>query len=393
MSDERDTILIIDDESGVRTLLREQVFYAPNFDVIEAKDGPDTLRLLKDHQPNLIVMDLGLPGLTGLDMLVAIKAQGFTGPIIVMEDRGERRSAVEAFRLGATDYVTKPIREPEVLAAVERGLAEVRLRRQRNDLMTRLKATNTQLEARVRELTTLYEIGESITAIRNLDDLFDRVLDGALTMTGADQAMVLWRDDKSSQLVLRAGKNLPLAMLDRMGEPLPNQLAELVTTSREAMAVSGDSLRQFALSRDLYAAAYVPMTVQNAAIGVLAVSNQHTLAAFDDNHTRLLKTLADYAAIVIVNARLFNVLEQRARSMETIAAREAERGRQVQAILSRLYQPLLAVEADLKRLAEGEAGKPPKELVKRLVALRRQVHQLAIQIVNARESRPKDKQL
>jgi DNA-binding response OmpR family regulator len=87
MSEQRDTILIVDDDPGVRTLLREQVFAAQRFQVYEAKDGPDALLALRQHRPDLIVLDLQLPGLSGHDMLVAVRAQGYGGPLIAVEER------------------------------------------------------------------------------------------------------------------------------------------------------------------------------------------------------------------------------------------------------------------------------------------------------------------
>ncbi len=220
MSEQTDNILIVDDDPEIRTLLREQVLFAPNFRVREAKDGPEALIATRQQPPDLIVLDLDLPGLSGRDMLVALRSQGYHGPLIILAESQNQRTAVETFRLGATDFVIKPIREAEALAAIERGLDDVRLRRQRDALVTRLQTANQQLEQRVRELTVLHDIGQTAAALNNLETLFRRVLESASALTGADQAYLLLRDEKSGQFILRAGQNLPLAMLDRMGEPI-----------------------------------------------------------------------------------------------------------------------------------------------------------------------------
>ncbi|MBI5961035.1 MAG: response regulator, partial [Chloroflexi bacterium] len=210
MSQQLDTILIVDDDPGTRTLLREQVFSSDTYRVFEAKDAPDALLMLRQNRPDLIVLDLQLPGLSGHDLLVAVQSQGYRGPLIAMAENTSPRSVIEAFRLGATDYVTRPLREAEVMAAVERGLADVRLRRERNTLVTRLQSTNQQLEVRVKQLMTLYEIGQSVTALSDMESMFSRALEAALTLSGADHAMLFLRDDKNGQLILWAGKNLPL---------------------------------------------------------------------------------------------------------------------------------------------------------------------------------------
>jgi DNA-binding response OmpR family regulator len=387
MSVQPDTILIVDDDPETRALLRDQVFSAKNFRVFEAKDGPDALLRLGEHRPDLIILDLQLPGLSGHDALVALKAQGYSGPLIAIAEEANRRPVVDAFRLGATDYLTRPIREAEVLAAAERGLAGVRLRHERDALITQLQQANRQLEARVKELTTLQEIGQAVAALPDLESVLNHVLQGAITLTGADQSVLFLRDDKSGKLVLRGGKNLPLAMLDRMGDPVQDKLADLVMTSREALVAAGDSLRQFSLARDLYSVAYVPLAIQKTAVGVLAVGNHKTQTPFTDNHGRLLKVLADYAAIAIVTVRLSHLLEQRGKAVETtireLREKDAQRNRQLQELLTGLHQPLVAVEAELIQAAQNPG--PPADAGRKLAALAHRVRQLVTQITTLQQ--------
>lgn len=382
MSQLQDTILIVDDDPAARELLRDQVFSSNTYRVFEAKDAPDALLILRQNRPDLIVLNLQLPGLSGHDLLVAVQSQGYRGPLIAMAERTSPRAVVEAFRLGATDFVNKPLREAEVLAAVERGLNEVRLRRQRDALVTQLQTANQQLEARIGELTTLYEIGQSVTALADLDSVFSRVLEGAITLTKADHAMLFLRDDKSGQTTLRAGKNLPLPLLDRLGEPIQDRIADLVLTTRQAVIVADEGLRRFNAARDLYAVAYVPLIVQKGVVGVLAVSNTQNRRLFDEHHGRLLKALADYAAITIVSARLSLTLEQRSAQIQTVyrdlQERDAQRSRQLREVLMRLHQPLIAAEAELIQLSQS-AGEPETSR-RRLVALGQNIRQLITQI-------------
>src|SRR5207253_2799636 len=119
----------------VRELLREQVLGdTKRFEVFEAQDGPEGLQKVKAHNPDMIILDLIMPGLSGADFLVALNSQGFSGPVIVQTKRGQESSAIDCFRLGATDYLTKPLREAEALQVIEHGLEEVRLRHERRDL-------------------------------------------------------------------------------------------------------------------------------------------------------------------------------------------------------------------------------------------------------------------
>lgn len=393
MSEQTDTILIVDDDPDTRTLLREQVLSSANFRVAEAKDGPDALQVLRQHPPDLIVLDLTLPGLSGRDMLVALRSQGYRGPLIILADsQDQHQAAVEVFRLGATDYVTKPIREAELLASIERGLGEVRLRRQRDSLVTRLQTANQELEGRVKELTTVYDIGQAAAALENLDSLFRRVLESASALTGADHAYLLLRDEKNGQLVLRAGQNLPLALLDQMGEFVQDSLAEMVLTSRETLLMDGESLRRYSSSKDRHAVAYVPLLVQKTVIGVLAVANHHTTTPFSAHHGHLLQALANYASMAVISTRLSYLLEQRSNTMREayreLRERDAQRGRQLQTLLAGLHQPLVAIEAELVRLAQAPGGKDGKQTQQRLTWLSGRVRQLITQVSAMMGARP-----
>jgi DNA-binding response OmpR family regulator len=80
-----DTVLIVDQDAEMRTVLRDTVLAAQNFRVIEAQDGPAALSVFLRAQPDLVILALELPGLSGRDMLVALKSQGIVAPIVIME--------------------------------------------------------------------------------------------------------------------------------------------------------------------------------------------------------------------------------------------------------------------------------------------------------------------
>ncbi len=385
MSAPRDTILIVDGDSDTRAMLREQIFAAETYRVIEAADGPSALVALMQHTPDLILLALQLAGLSGRDMIVAAKAQGYAGPLIVMGDQHDPRAVTEALRLGATDYIPTPLREAEALSAIDRGLAAIRLRRQRDTLVQQLEDMNTQLEARLNELTTLYEIGQTVAALLDLDGVFAGVLDGALTLTGADQSSLMLRDDRTGKLVLQAGKNLQPALLDRIGQPVLDPLADIVMRAQNTLLLSGEQLRKkHQAVRDLHAIAYVPLMVQEKAIGVLAVGNYDKQQVFKVYHGQLLRSLADYAAIAIVSARLFRLLSQRAKTIETankaFRERDMQRSQQFYTLLAQIYKPLVAVETQLLRIAQSNIHAPDAASSQQVSQAAQQVRQVITQV-------------
>lgn len=385
MNGPRDTILVVDGDSGTRAMLREQIFASEVYRVIEASDGPSALVALMQHTPDLILLALELEGLSGRDMIVAAKAQGYAGPLIVMGDQHNPRAVTEALRLGATDYLPTPLREAEALSAIDRGLAAIRLRRQRDSLVQQLEDMNTQLEARLNELTTLYEIGQTVAALRDLDGVFAGVLEGALTLTGADQSYLLLRDDHTGALVLQAGKNLQPSLRDHVGESVSDPLADIVIRAQNILLLSGEQLhKKHQALHDLYAVAYVPLMVHENAIGVLAVGNYDKQQAFKVYHGQLLRSLADYAAIAIVSARLFRLLNQRARAIESankaFRERDVQRSQQFYTLLAQIYDPLVDVEAELLRMAQTNTQEPGKTSIQPYTQAARQVRQVITQV-------------
>lgn len=361
-------VLIVDDDADVRDLLMDQIFHPSRFEVYEARDGAEGLAVAAKQTLDLIYVDLVMPGLTGKDMLVGLKSNNFSGPIIVGVKRGMEKSAIEAFRFGATDYITKPIREAEMQSVVDRALADVRLRRERNQLFDQLEHSNQQLEARLNQLQTMQRLGQTLTAMRSLDGMFEAVLAGAVDVTGADHATLILHDEQSDQLILRAGKNMTLVMQERLGEPIKDELARMVMTSQQPMVASGEGLRRFKLSRDLLAVIYVPMLVNGRAIGVLTAGNHRKRRTFSEALGDTMNALADFAAIAIVNARLFVALQNRADSAQSQLQNLDNH------ISNNLKAPLAKMSQQLENLV-GIAGmpKPLKEHLTQLLHTSQQI--------------------
>lgn len=109
-------ILIVDDEPQIRKFL-EITLTAYGYEVAQAASGEEALRVCAAKQPNLVVLDLGLPGISGHDVIARIREWSQV-PIIVLSVRDAETEKVKALDLGATDYVTKPFGVAELLARV-----------------------------------------------------------------------------------------------------------------------------------------------------------------------------------------------------------------------------------------------------------------------------------
>jgi two-component system KDP operon response regulator KdpE len=113
-------ILVIDDEMQITRVLRAALS-AQGYDVRTANDPEEGLRLLADWPPDLVITDLMMPGMSGVDVCRAVRSRGAT-PVVVLSVREHERSKVEALDAGADDYVTKPFSIQELLARVRAHL-------------------------------------------------------------------------------------------------------------------------------------------------------------------------------------------------------------------------------------------------------------------------------
>ena len=115
-----DTVLVVDDDADVRAAV-EAILTEHGFRVIEAATGAEVDVHVADHHPDLVLLDLGLPDVSGLDVLARLTAPG-AAPVIVLSGRSGETDTVIGLELGADDYISKPFGERELVARVNASL-------------------------------------------------------------------------------------------------------------------------------------------------------------------------------------------------------------------------------------------------------------------------------
>ena len=151
MSDDA-PVLIIDDDDAVRGVFR-RILEREGWFVLEAARGQVGIALCLAHEPGLVLLDLRMPEIDGLDVLSTLVAAHPETPVIVISGQGTMVDAVEALRRGAWDFVSKPLPSNEILAhAVRRGMERSTLLRQNRAYGESLRATNQRLSTALAEL-------------------------------------------------------------------------------------------------------------------------------------------------------------------------------------------------------------------------------------------------
>lgn len=357
MKSSRERILVIENDPEISDLINRQTLQAMGYQVEETRTAGTAIQLAASFNPDAIIVDLALPGLSGKDLLVALASQGLDAPVIIIAEKGMEEDIIQAFRLGAADYLLWPAREAEVVAAVERVLKQVRARREREQLAFQVKQTNEELQRRVRELTTILAIGKAVTSVTDQRKLFEKIVEGAVYITEADSGWLSLRSDEGKTFVLAAQRNLPKSLAGRLNQPWDDGVSSLVALSGEPLSIHGDPLKRFKMAQIGAAALVVPVKIKKQVIGLLTVVRRES-RSFSPSNQALLEAVADYASISMVNARLFRALEERAhslqRAVEHAQTNARNKDQRLRDLHNRLSVPLGSASKTISRLLVGE---------------------------------------
>ncbi len=142
-------ILVVDDEPGIRRYLQANL-EDEGYTVLVATDGPEALKAFEMEQPDLVVLDITMPGMDGFEVCRRIREWSQT-PIMMLSARGNVDDKVKCLNLGADDYITKPFDPDEVLQKVRTAIQSWRQLSQKRDSQTKLRESITEQTERMRQ--------------------------------------------------------------------------------------------------------------------------------------------------------------------------------------------------------------------------------------------------
>lgn len=118
------TIMLVDDAAFVRLAL-EKILTENNYEVIaQASNGTEAIQMYKDAKPELVIMDITMPEMSGIDAVRAIKEYDPSAKIIMCSAMGQQSKILDAMTAGASDFIVKPYKEDRVISAVKKALGD-----------------------------------------------------------------------------------------------------------------------------------------------------------------------------------------------------------------------------------------------------------------------------
>jgi GAF domain-containing protein/FixJ family two-component response regulator len=347
-------VLVVDDAQGVVDFLSDYVLRPNGYNVLSAVDGEGGLSLAMSAKPDLIILDLEMPRMSGMEVLEALNREGVDIPVIVITFHGSETIAAQMFRLGVKNYITKPFKMEEILEAIEQALNESRLKKERAGLVKRLQQANKELERRIKEFNILHGIGQAMNSLLRLDDLLKRAVEAAVYVTGAQDGVLHLLDKDTGGLVIGARQEVGREGPGVSGVQIAETQLQEVIESGKAMVLKGPCQKVAEGSETEEGVAsvlVVPLKLRAEAMGTLSVSSTERDREYSTNDKYLLSVLADYVAIGLENARLYESVQRRAEELGLLN----EVGQALSSMLD-LEQALTLVMERINSILKVEAG-------------------------------------
>ncbi|MFP4417219.1 MAG: HD domain-containing phosphohydrolase [Fibrobacterota bacterium] len=283
-------LLIVDDEKSICDIL---VFYLRNkgYTVYQAGCGEEAIDILKKNSIDLVLSDIKMPGISGVDLLKWIKENRRQTPVLITTGFPTLDTAIEALKLGAFDYLTKPFHLEEIGEKIKRAL------------------TNRQLEEEnllFSRLVSLHEVTKVLSSTHAANELNHRFLDYSRKITRADGGSVMLCDYGNQLNVAISSQNYP----DRFWKQNAfSRAAEWAIENHEPVAidrnVNGLAAGLVPLPSGIESLLVFPLQTPKRTLGVLNLVRTSGRKPFSSVDFEIINVLASQASISIENTRLY----------------------------------------------------------------------------------------
>jgi response regulator RpfG family c-di-GMP phosphodiesterase len=292
---EKPRVLVVDDEKFIRDILAD-FLSLEGYRVCTAQDGSAAITELQNAPYDLVITDLKMPKLGGLDLLKEISTCYPETLTVIMTGFGTVETAIDAMKQGAYDYILKPFKAEEIVHIVQRGIEK-----------RRLAAEN----LRLREAVSLYKVTEAIAASLSLDQVITTAGDSVVAEVHAD-IVFTWLDDGKGGVFQRAINVAPTLVQDIEGIQLePQTVQERLSSGLPLLEHGARALSFFAKYPVPPVESFlaVPLKARDRLIGWIGAASVTQSKRFDEGQRKLLSIIASRAAASIENARLYEDLQ------------------------------------------------------------------------------------
>jgi putative nucleotidyltransferase with HDIG domain len=308
-------ILIAEDSPEMREVLNTYLSIR-GYEIFEAADGLEAVKALEGLKFDLIISDIKMPGTDGLSLLKKAREITPDSPFVLMTGFPNIDDAIEAIRNGAVDYITKPFRFSQIDVLLEKFLRGDRTTANKQNLSIPAEIHTTarsseKLKRRIRELSKLHYISESISSINDEEALFKQVVLIAAQVTQAQQAYLLFRDGGSGIFYVKSSSESELESIvpeDTRAEGAA--LTQILHAPATVMSKGQRTLTLFLGSsyREIRSFLLAPLSLKNNLFGAIMVCHENQGIKFSKEDQLILTVLSRKMTLALENFILYQTL-------------------------------------------------------------------------------------
>jgi len=355
-------VLIVEDERDIAQLM-VTMMQSSGYQTIVAYDGVEGLNLALRERPDLILLDLRLPKMGGMQVLHDLREQQVSVPVVAVTAWRSEELVIEALRLGVKDYVKKPFALKELLEVAERALTEGRLRRERDALTEQLLISNQELEQRARNLMLINRISTTLTSSLSLDayEILNLTVQHMVEISGVDygSVLILEQDGKHGLIVAEhpthqlADLRLSLPRVPSVQRALEQGTPYMIEDAANHPFLE-DSQEQIS-SLEIRSLLLVPLVAWDEMIGILFLASLGQPRTFSDEERELYQTVASQAAVVVANARLVQDIQVQRRALARKSQELTEESSKLDAIINNVTDGLVVTDPNERIILSNPA--------------------------------------
>lgn len=294
----KERILIVDDEPLILDIA-EKILVSGDFETITAKSGEEAVEIIGARDIDLLLTDIKMPGLSGMELLKIFKEKRPDAAAVVITGHGTIDTAVEAMGIGANGFIIKPFTKGDLLNTVNIAFEKMRIVRE---------------NVRLKSLIPLFEVSRRLMEKVDTRNLLNYVVDVAIRETGADSVSIMLKRADGS-LVVEAQEGLEESFergyAARAGEGFAGRVARtgLPLLLREDNACTEDVAEME--SSNISSAIVLPMKVEDEILGAMSLTKlKRNLPLFAEGDLDFMGVLASQAAVALKNAMLVEDLKE-----------------------------------------------------------------------------------
>ncbi|MFO8035286.1 MAG: response regulator [Anaerolineales bacterium] len=309
MQNQKVHILVVEENPEIREQIEHQILKPLGYRVYSTPDASEGIAQAMTTKPDIIIADINLTGLSGKDMLVALSSQGIEAPVIILAEEGMEKEAIQAFRLGAVDYLKIPLKETEVVSAVERVLKTKQTQQTPTALPAQAQDKIKYLEDRIKDLTKVIGIAKTLVATKDPQSLYQKIIDGAVYVSKADRGWLMLREFDNKKLSLRYYNNLPNSLSTVLNKPWDDGISDLVMEARETLNLKEVKSRKKEISKLGKVVLGVPLFVHDSLLGTIVLIRKEP-HPFSKSTQKIIETISEFASIALINAGFFEITKR-----------------------------------------------------------------------------------